>query len=437
MNTEVKSGKRGQTSRANQKTRDRRTVRLEGVWKSNESIFSIDPSTGVPVRPTRTRGRERRHSSSALTQHHCMTMATLPPPPPPPMGMPRLPPRPTSLPPSNVVLLTGIPNHLQPCLANWILPCGPARTILWYPKAQLDETALDKGKSSMALVTMMHGDGAWKLVHTIGALKGVSDLKAHMVPASPDIPLPPIVLDDLVAKPLQEQMLASFENFKNGNIEKHKEQEPPVALLLDTQKVAAAAGGHNYDEDADPLNAPAVLQAVKDFRTSLQKTSTVQHSRRMALVQERLEKAVHALQNPAPPPLPTTTGVPPLTTGLPPPPPLPPPPQPTPTTTETDSGKRGQSNLPAWMTTAQQQQPPAKKAKRAIDPILLRDYVAKQIMHYMGVEEATLIDFCVKHVLEEKPLEGLTQELQPVLEEDTGAFVSALQTKMKELAGGE
>lgn len=335
---------------------------------------------------------------------------------------------------------------------------------------------MDTTKKSMALVTMMHGDGAWKLVHTLAALKSdLGDLEAHMVPASPDIPLPPIVLDESIAKPLQQLMKDSFHAIQAGKfqvtqvpISEQQQQQP----LLDTYKVAAAAGGHNYDEDADPLNAPAVLQAVREFRASLHKTSAVQQARRIALVQERLEKAMKALLHPPPAAAVATvaTGVPPLG-GLVPPPPPPP-------VAGFDSGKRGQSNLPAWMTTEpspplppppipitnqqsnseQQQQPHpsddeplAKKPKLSvpIDETKLRAHVAQQITHYMGVEEATLIDFCVKHVLaltsqedqttratqEVATWEGLTSELQQVLEEDTNAFVEALQRKVKELSG--
>jgi hypothetical protein len=107
-----------------------------------------------------------------------------------------------------------------------------------------------------------------------------------------------------------------------------------------------------------------------------------------------------------------------------------------------DSGKRGQSNLPAWMTAAgtagvtTQDEPASKRAKTTtanLDKTLLRSYVAQQITHYMGVEEETLIDFCVQHVLDEKPWEDLANELQQVLEEDTGAFLQALQAKIKRI----
>jgi hypothetical protein len=385
----------------------------------------------------------------------------LPPPGlfPPPIGIPphRLPSRQTSLPPSNVVLLTGIPKHLHQTLSSWILPCGPARTILWYPKQLEKDEAMDTSKKSIALVTMMHGDGAWKLVHTVSALN-LGDLNAHLVPASPDIPLPPIVLDQSVARPLEDMMKKSYDAILAGKFDAAQEPSvpPPPPTLLDTQKVAAAAGGHNYDEDVDPLNAPAVLQAVREFRMSLHKTSAVQQARRVKLVQERLEQAMELLKHPPPPAalLPPTnilaTGVPPLG-GLPPPtggpplPPLPLPPPPPPPPPGMDSGKRGQSNLPAWMTAAgtagvtTQDEPASKRAKTTtanLDKALLRSYVAQQITHYMGVEEETLIDFCVQHVLDEKPWEDLANELQQVLEEDTGAFLQALQAKIKELAGG-
>jgi hypothetical protein len=114
---------------------------------------------------------------------------------------------------------------------------------------------------------MGHGSS----VHTVSALN-LGDLNAHLVPASPDIPLPPIVLDESVARPLEDMMKKSYDAILAGKFDAAPEPSvpPPPPTLLDTQKVAAAAGGHNYDEDVDPLNAPAVLQAVREFRMSLQ-----------------------------------------------------------------------------------------------------------------------------------------------------------------------
>lgn len=361
----------------------------------------------------------------------------------------------TSMPPSNVVLLTNVPQFLHSCLGHWISPCGPARTILWYPK-QLSDDDDDKDaskKKSMALVTMMHGDGAWKLVHSISSSKEFRGMIAQLVPASPDIPLPPIRLEESVAAPLQTMMLAKFEELSksNGKIggaggaPKTAAVPPPSQQPMDTQKVAAAAGG-TYDEDVDPLNAPAVLQAVKDFRKSLQKTSTVQQARRVQLVKEKLKEAMERIKSgPSPaavaaaavPPPPLPTG------GLPPPPPppsglpplggLPPPP---PAAAE-DSGKRGQSNLPAWMTKDNKEDeggpPPTKKQKKALNPEALRTFVAAQIKNLMGEEEATLIKFIVDHVVEEKPMPALVEELKQVLDEDTNEFLVALQKKLEEL----
>eukprot|EP00548_Thalassiothrix_antarctica_P015239 CAMPEP_0194180780 /NCGR_PEP_ID=MMETSP0154-20130528/18350_1 /TAXON_ID=1049557 /ORGANISM="Thalassiothrix antarctica, Strain L6-D1" /LENGTH=437 /DNA_ID=CAMNT_0038896559 /DNA_START=25 /DNA_END=1338 /DNA_ORIENTATION=+ len=409
----------------------------------------------------------------------------LPPPPPPPIvGMP--PPivsnttRPTSLPPSNVVLLTGVPSFLHQCLATWILPCGPTRTIVWYPKqlSLLEDEKTDNVSkstiSTMALVTMMHGDGAWKLVYTISKLREensdssivIGNLKAHLVPASPDILLPPIIVEESIGNQIQAAMVKKYVELKGLGGKAIIEAKDPnykssflsmagggttsmmTTLPLDAQKVAAAAGGNNYDEDADPLNAPAVLKAVKEFREGLAKTSTIQQTRRMKLVEDRLQKAIKTLMTTtassslsqsaamAPPP-PHLSGIPPLA-----PPPMPgglppPPPQHQPTS---DSGKRGQSNLPAWMTKQQQQMesipPPQKKAKIIEDPInVLRPFIAQQIAHYMGEEEETLIDFILKHsVLEKKPIyPDLVTELQPILEEDTDAFLKALQTKLQQV----
>mmetsp|Transcript_13567 Transcript_13567/g.20027 ORF Transcript_13567/g.20027 Transcript_13567/m.20027 type:complete len:409 (+) Transcript_13567:47-1273(+) len=387
--------------------------------------------------------------------------------PPPPVGMPPqpgmppplsqqvgMPPaaRPSSLPPSNVVLLADVPGFLHPQLANWILPCGPARTILWYPKQlAVGEKRDDTEKKAMALVTMMHGDGAWKLVHTISKLKDQEpgfSLMAHLVPASPDILLPPIVVEEYQSQQIQSAMIKSYQEcLKSGGKlpdtedanQKSSTSKETAPASLDTQKVAAAAGGNNYDEDADPLNAAAVLQAVKEFREGLAKTSTVQQSRRIKLVQERLEKAIKQLKTSqssnGPPAGVPPTGVAPLA-----PPGLPPPPS----ISTVDSGKRGQSNLPAWMTQQQSQapvpptlseEPPQKKIKLGDDLIkVLRPFIAQQIAHYMGEEEETLIDFILKHVMEEKPIHpDLVTELQPVLEEDTNSFLQALETKLKQL----
>jgi len=163
---------------------------------------------------------------------------------------------------------------------------------------------------------------------------------------------------------------------------------------LDAEKVKAAAGGM-YDEEADPLNAPEVLEAVAKFKKSLENRDVDMRKRRqeavdrkllskskthkerlLKLKKEREESGSAVPPPPPPPPLPsgfppppsaavaaavggvmTATGEllppppPPLPEGLPPPltAPLPQHPAAVPDGAK-DSGKRGVSNLPSWMT---------------------------------------------------------------------------------------
>jgi hypothetical protein len=174
------------------------------------------------------------------------------------------------------------------------------------------------------------------------------------------------------------------------------EQEEEDAKL-DVTKVAAAAGGGLYDEDVDPLNAPEVLAAVAEFKRKLEKQTEHQRSSRRKGVHAKLRAKIPLLKEeimkqreiaktavaalPLPPLPGTMTGLPPLpplpplpgtlvapgllpppppgtsVPGLPPPPPPgsfpPPPPLPpgaVPDAAAMDSGRRGVSNLPAWMT---------------------------------------------------------------------------------------
>jgi hypothetical protein len=321
-----------------------------------------------------------------------------------------------------------------------------------------------------------------------------------MVPASPDLPLPPPFLDEETQQHLAEKLwqnLVSLEspemnsnsnaaaaaNANAGGADKDAVMEDTMTTttthaLLDVGKVAAAAGGGNYDADEDPLNAPQVLEAVKEFRRKLEKTQGFQKKKRMELVmkkvaermprvkvlmeEERIRGPVVAQMAP-PPPLP---GMP--VPGLPPgmattmgeaPPPLPmgvPPPPPGAAAAsgaaQVDSGKRGRSNLPAWMTnqpaaaasTTSEEEPSAKRSKSSNHPLtfpplppsthaILRDFLTQQIIQYLGEEEKTLIDFLHTHILNGKDTAGLVKELQMVLEEEAPAFVETLWTKIYEL----
>merc|ERR1712232_30048 len=121
---------------------------------------------------------------------------------------------------------------------------------------------------------------------------------------------------------------------------------------------------------------------------------------------------------------------------------LPPPPQ-----AVNDSGKRGRSNLPAWMTQQQLQQqqkqqsteePNAKRLKMegnhptAFPTILpqssqdvLRQFITDKVRELMDVEERTLIDFIHSHIVQGKATSDLQQELRVVLEDEADSFLDA------------
>jgi hypothetical protein len=61
------------------------------------------------------------------------------------------------------------------------------------------------------------------------------------------------------------------------------------ATKLDRAKVAAAAGG-TYDEEADPLNAPEVLEAVAQFKKKLEAAQGGNRKRRAEYVNRRLQE---------------------------------------------------------------------------------------------------------------------------------------------------
>mmetsp|Transcript_18071 Transcript_18071/g.27079 ORF Transcript_18071/g.27079 Transcript_18071/m.27079 type:complete len:740 (+) Transcript_18071:61-2280(+) len=203
----------------------------------------------------------------------------------------------------------------------------------------------------------------------------------------------------------------------NGNAnDSNNDTIEETKLKLDTAKVRAAAGGGNYDEETDPLNAPEVLEAVAQFKKRLEVTQGGHRKKRKEYLEKRLSSMIkeakerlvvqrkeaeeeekrrrkmqeeqimmghahghahghgHGLgQGPGqglgpPPPLPPPMNLPP--------PPLPPgvaPPQPSGpgsnadagTARSRDTGRRGVSNLPAWMTAGNDDN--SKSKKRSAD----------------------------------------------------------------------
>jgi hypothetical protein len=236
--------------------------------------------------------------------------AGLPPPPPPTAAAA------AAAAASNVVLLRHVPSFLS--VKEWIAPCGAARKVI---------TA-----DHISLITMMHGDGALKLVCAVEYLskKYNSEIQAQLVPASPDIPLPIPVMEDSVTEHVGEQLWQLWSDQKDGRTNEESSSLPQVIVAttimtrenedsrLDAARVAAAAGGGAYDEDADPLNAPAVLEAVKQFRLSLRKKDQEQKEKRVRVISDKVQQMLPLVkekmkQERIPPPmgLPPPTGIPP------------------------------------------------------------------------------------------------------------------------------
>ena len=125
---------------------------------------------------------------------------------------------------------------------------------------------------------------------------------------------------------------------------------------MDKAKIAAAAGGvSGYDEDADPLNAPDVVKAVLAFKRRLEDQNFKGKKRRIEIINGRMEKKVKELIDKGRAERENrklmlkqreeqTQGQQQQQQMVPPPPP------PVPPVEATDTGRRGVSNLPAWMT---------------------------------------------------------------------------------------
>ena len=453
--------------------------------------------------------------------------AILPPPPMPPPMLAPPPPMTMAMPMqmphrggggmggrspfTNTILITNLPPFFggYQQVRDWLYPCGTAKTCLFYPRLPKRKKNHDNNnnnhnntnsidvemvtseesnnnnnnKKKTVLVNMLNPDQALKVVASFQHFGGqlderYKDIRCYMVPSSPDIPLPPPLIDETSKTVLGDKLWNNFVGLETAHLEKEQyattsskeagegesnknsnnESGKTEPKLLDADKVAAAAGGA-YDADEDPLNAPQVLEAVKEFRRTLDLTHGSQKTQRMDLVAKKLKELRPKIraqvraerhqpqqqqrQHQAAPPPPLPSGGPPLPLGLPPPP-----------SASADSGKRGRSNLPAWMTQQQQQQqtsnndePSAKKQKTSNESYpshfpstlpqashsLLRQFLANQVKESMGEEEATLIDFLYTHILQGKATSELLQELQAVLEEEADGFLKAVWAKVQEI----
>jgi hypothetical protein len=396
-------------------------------------------------------------------------------PPPAPIGLP-LPGQPPPLmhhapPPmphqtmaaarSFQILLSHLPSflHNTRLLRDWIMSAGSARSVLLVPPPNAtDKTSEDDSAQTniTALVTMSHADAALKVIaafrHFSMKLKDTefAEFSAYAVPTNPDVPTPPAVMDAETVTVLGNNLYNAFQRYRGGSAADSR--LPPNSNLDSEQlirnKIPVASEGAD-DDDQDPLNAPAVLEAVRKFREQLSVQQGSKAVRRQQLVKEAIAKMLPVIRqrvkqerervSQAPPP------------PLPPPPggafPLPPPHPPT------LDAPRGVSNKPAWMTQQKQQQqadneqPPMKKLKvdltnpDVLFPLIpessvtaLRQFIAASIKHYLGEEEATLIDFVNQHVLSGKSVSALLPELSDVLDDDAGAFLQAVYEQSQQLA---
>ncbi|KAL7485860.1 hypothetical protein ACHAW6_011448 [Cyclotella cf. meneghiniana] len=126
-------------------------------------------------------------------------------------------------------------------------------------------------------------------------------------PIPPDlkIPLPPPQVQDAsIPHRLLEVLTTLRLRYEEGSINDNwgghsaaatGEKESSASVLqLDANKLAAAAGG-TYDEDADPLNAPEVVNAVLEFKRSLEERDVKSRKRRVDIITEAMEKKVKEL----------------------------------------------------------------------------------------------------------------------------------------------
>eukprot|EP00977_Amphora_coffeiformis_P008298 scaffold1878_cov170-Amphora_coffeaeformis.AAC.11 len=291
--------------------------------------------------------------------------STLPPPanlPPPPRGGP--PP-----PLSKTILLQDVPDFLadKHRLRTWLGEVTAVRQIHIVkkkPTTTSDDDATQtpgSSTSSTSLVTLTHPDGAVKLVIAIRYVRqqllqqqqDSPDTKdgnpkkfvaAHWVPSQPHVPLPPPALDPTIGETLGKRMWAAYQRLSTGRDLDPQQQQPQQPSNEATEPSAADTNHNNFDEGVDdaedPLTSPAVLEAVRQFRESLEAQQGSKAVRRKELVQTHLDKILPRVradmeQQRGPPPMGGPPPPPMMGGGPPPPPPpphlgnLPPPPMPT------------------------------------------------------------------------------------------------------------
>lgn len=339
-------------------------------------------------------------------------MAAVPPPPPTALPPPPIPPPgasggvPARAPLPTTVLLSNLPEFLT--------KTERTETIFqWVSNGLQLPARLIQRADPFCLVSLPNAEAAAQFA---AALK-LNDVPADLVPIDPSVPLPPAMVDPVVAKGVADR-LSSIKDI--SDVSNNITPEPVSNDTLAVDETGAPV--------ITPEDDPAVQRAVAAFRKSLEEQQGTKSIRRKQLVQEELNKAMERIKRGEslelpPPPLPPG--------GLPPPPvPGAPPPPPPPPAAVSAAAPRGVSNMPAWMTQQKQpEEPPAsKKAKPAnFSPVAslkpLQDLVTKLIGEALGEPDATLCQFCIDHVQGGKSTHALEQELADVLEGPTAQRV--------------
>jgi len=409
-------------------------------------------------------------------------MSTLPiqvPIPPPGMPPPTLPPGiagaaaigltvpplPTAPPPTqHIILLTHLPIFLcdHKSLRELTNPCGASRgiTVCQTPNigcvaivrmsTSIGATALVKAapvvlkdygvkayypKELQKRVTtgILKSTAANPILNIPFVLDGTSDSASRIAHAAipdppPDDPAMGIVYDD--SKTLIEKMTEA------RDILKERQSNGLMGFVdsvrkLDVNKVAAAAGGGAYDEDIDPLNAPEVLEAVTKFKKALEERDIKNKRKRQEIVDKKLLEAVDHYKTERKRMIQQATK---------------------PKEDVKESGKRGVSNLPAWMTKEEQPKPAKELTMEMLTaptflstfwkgaPLpsrhepTLHTYITSKIKNLLGEEESTLIEFLFQNTIKSKMSpQSLIDELFLVLEDDANKFVLDLYSYIQTL----
>jgi PWI domain len=385
-------------------------------------------------------------------------MSFVPPPPvlglPPPGSIP-LPSPPPPLPPAsaarpNQLLFLHVPSclHNVRTIRDWIMSVGGTRSVLLIPPAPKagDAPVLDP---ITALATMSNPDvalrvfTAFRYMSTTYKDEDWQDFSVHFVPTHPDIPMPPAFMDPESVQIAGDTLYKAFKRYKDGNVGDVNAVNSEAASTdrNETTDPSAKAGD---EEGLDPLESPAVLEAVRKFREHLTVLQGSKATKRQKLVADAIAKELPIMRQriaeeraaamvsqvppmfvPPPPPPAVGIPVPPLMLNAP----------------------RGVSNQPAWMTKKEDSntqpagdEPPAKKVKLDVsNPLLsfpsippqqtsaLRQFISDRIKHYLGEEEASLIDFVYNHVVQgNKTVSALIPELTDVLDEDATPFLESI-----------